>query len=95
MGSAKSRRQTRRRRTTRRVPFGRRRVDIWQSVAKLVGCVAFGTGAILGQAELIGEPTRHYVTIICIAAFGVFTFLMGPQHVQVLLAQVGKLKGKA
>lgn len=66
--------------------------DFWHSLGKLAGVVGSGSGAVLGQAELVGEPTRHYVTIICIAALGVCAFLMGPEHIKLLMGRTNKLK---
>jgi hypothetical protein len=76
------------RRRQRRHGYGRRRADIWGAIGKLAGVVASASAAVLGQAELIGEPTRHYVTVVSIAALGVFAFLSGPQQVRMLLDSI-------
>lgn len=79
-----------RRRTARRRSYGRRRADVWSSIGKSLGLLASITGALYGQAELVGEPWRHYLSGVCIAATAGFGFLLGPEHLRVLL---GKLKG--
>lgn len=70
--------------------YGRRRSDIWFELGKMFGLVASVTGAILGQAELVGEPYRHWLTITCIAATGGFGYLLGPQSLKTLLGKITK-----
>jgi hypothetical protein len=84
------------RRNRRRLPGGRRthnrrRSDIWMSFGKFAGLVGSGTAAVLGQAELIGEPTRHYVTIIAIASTAVWAYLLGPENMKAVLEKIRKL----
>jgi hypothetical protein len=85
-------RNRRHRNKTRRIIHGRRRSDIWMSLGKLAGVIGSATVATLGQAELIGEPTRHYVTIIAISSTAVWAFLLGPENVKVILGKIGHLK---
>lgn len=42
-------------------------------IAGLVTCVC---GALLGQAELLGEPWRHYVTILFIVGTAVSGYMV-------------------
>lgn len=87
---AKRRRQNRRKRTARTLMQMRRRTDIWQSTGKLAGLIASTTIAVLGQAELIGEPIRHYVTIIAIGSTGACAYLLGPENLKLIMAKVRK-----
>ena len=48
----------------------RRRTDFYVELGKLAGLVGWVCIAILGQSELIGEPWRHYVTIVSIMSIG-------------------------
>ena len=81
----------RRRGKSRRKNHGRRRSDIWMELGKLFGLVASVTGAILGQAELVGEPYRHWLTVTCIATTGGFGYLLGPRSASALLEQLRKI----
>lgn len=44
-----------------------------KQLAWLIGLATCVSGALIGQAELLGEPTRHYVTV----AFVVGTAISG------------------
>lgn len=76
----------------RRQIYGRRRSDAWKSFGKLAAVIASGTGAVLGQAELLGEPIRHYVTIVCVGSLGVSAYLLGPENVRVLWQRFKKAR---
>jgi hypothetical protein len=40
--------------------------------------LSFVIGAVLGQAELIGEPWRHYLTITSVIATAITAYYMQP-----------------
>lgn len=42
-------------------------------LSSLIACVCM---AVLGQAELIGEPWRHYVTIVSVVATAASAFML-------------------
>lgn len=56
----------------------RRRMDFYVALGRFCGLIACVTGALIGQAELIGEPQRHYLTIGCIAATAAWGYGMHP-----------------
>lgn len=80
----------RRKSRPRRRRFGRRRADIWGSIGKTAGLLASVTGAVLGQAELVGEPYRHLISVVFITATAAFGFLLGPQHLKLLFTTMRK-----
>ena len=47
-------------------------------IAWLVGLVAFVCTGLIGQAELLGEPWRHYVTVVSFIATAISGFML--QH---------------
>lgn len=47
-------------------------------VAWFIGLVTCICGAILGQAELVGEPWRHWISVIFIAGTAVSGYLLQP-----------------
>lgn len=47
-----------------------------RQVGYLLGLVVSVCGAVLGQAELLGEPWRHYVTIAFVITTAVSGYLM-------------------
>lgn len=47
-----------------------------KEVAYLMGLLTCVCGAVLGQAELIGEPWRHYVSVGFIVGTAVTGYLM-------------------
>lgn len=77
-----------RRREQRRHAYGRRRTDVWSTLGKTFGLLASVTGALYGQAELVGEPWRHYLSVVCIASTAGFGFLLGPHHLKLLVRSV-------
>ncbi len=46
--------------------------------AWFIGLVACICGAVVGQAELIGEPWRHYVSVLFIAATAASGYMLQP-----------------
>lgn len=74
-----------RRRTPRRKED---RPNVWSAVGRFLGLIASMTGAALGQAELVGEPYRHWITLVCIVSLAGFGFLLGPQHLKTLTGAV-------
>lgn len=73
------------RRRHRRREFRRRRGDAYKEVGKFAGLVAFASTAVVGQAELIGEPWRHYVTVAAVLCTAVWAYCMKPDHLLSLL----------
>jgi len=47
-------------------------------IAYFVGLIACVSGALLGQAELVGEPWHHYLSVLSIAGTAVTGYLMQP-----------------
>ncbi len=62
----------------------RRRRDVYYSVGRLAGLIGFPCAAILGQAELIGEPTRHYVTVIAIICTAIWAYGTKPDFMSTI-----------
>jgi len=63
----------------------RRRSDFYYELGKFCGLVAFVSIAIIGQAELIGEPWRHYVTVIAVITSAAWAYGMHPASVSAVL----------
>ena len=47
--------------------------------------IAFPSAAVIGQAELIGEPWRHYVTVTAIVCTAVWAYCMRPGTIKDVL----------
>lgn len=47
-----------------------------KQIVKWCGLVAFLATTIIGQAELIGEPWRHYVTVIGVLCTALCGYLL-------------------
>lgn len=65
-------------------------------MAKFSGLIGTVCIAILGQAELIGEPWRHYITVVSIISIAVWGYGMHPQTLSALgkaykLMRTGKM----
>ena len=74
----------------------RRRSDFYFELGKLAGLIGTVCIAIIGQAELIGEPWRHYITVVSIVSIAVWGYCMHPQTVSALskaykLMRAGKM----
>lgn len=80
----KSARKNRRVRNGRRT-YTRRKSDFYYELGKFCGLIATVAIAIIGQAELIGEPWRHYVTVTAIVTTAVWAYGTHPQSMKVLL----------
>lgn len=52
-----------------------------KQIAWLVGLVTFVCSAILGQAELIGEPWHHWLSVISIIGTAVTGYMLQPTTV--------------
>lgn len=76
-----SRLRSERRRTSRR------KWDFYRELGKFAGLVASVCAAMVGQAELIGEPWRHYVTVIAISFTAIWAYCMRPTNVWKTLAR--------
>lgn len=47
-------------------------------LAWFIGLITFVCLAVLGQAELIGEPWRHYVTVLAVVCTAITGYML--QH---------------
>lgn len=47
-----------------------------KQVAYFIGLITCICGAVLGQAELLGEPFRHYISVAFIAGTAITGFLI-------------------
>jgi len=63
----------------------RRRSDFYYELGKFAGLVAFVCIAIIGQAELLGEPWRHLVTVTAIIATAIWAYGMHPATASAVL----------
>jgi hypothetical protein len=63
----------------------RRKSDFYYELGKFCGLIAFVSIAIIGQAELIGEPWRHYVTVLAVIATAGWAYGMHPSSVSAVL----------
>lgn len=72
----KRRHHTERRRATRR------RRDFYRELGKFAGLLAFVCIAILGQAELVGEPYRHWITVTSILCSAIWAYCMRPKSLK-------------
>jgi hypothetical protein len=85
-------RRRNRRRSPERRRYGRRQSDAWKSLGKLAGLIGSVCAAILGQAELVGEPWRHYVSVSAIVSIAVWGYCLGPENVKTLMRTVKGVK---
>lgn len=49
-------------------------------LAWFVGLITCICGALVGQAELLGEPTRHYVTMAFVVGTALTGYMMQPKR---------------
>jgi len=77
-------RNVQRRKHARRRVQARRRSDFYFELGKFGGLVAAVCLAVVGQAELIGEPWRHYVTVTAIIATAIWAYGTHPQTISTL-----------
>lgn len=49
-----------------------------QQLSWLIGLITFVSTALIGQAELLGEPWRHYVTVLAIIGTAITAYML--QH---------------
>lgn len=66
----------------------RRRRDIYKELGKFAGLVGCVVAAILGQAELVGEPWRHYLSVTAIVCTAVWAYGMKPRSLKALTSFV-------
>ena len=64
----------------------RRRVDFYKELGKFAGLIGCVSAAVLGQAELIGEPYRHWLTVTAIICTAVWAYCMRPKGMKALAA---------
>jgi hypothetical protein len=74
----------------------RRRSDFYVEIGKFAGLIGAVCVAIIGQAELVGEPWRHYITVTAVVAVAVWGYCMHPQTLSALgkayrLMRAGKM----
>ena len=62
----------------------RRRKDVYAELGRFAGLVGCVCVAILGQAELVGEPWRHYITVTAIVCTAVWGYGMKPKGLKAL-----------
>lgn len=62
----------------------RRRRDFYAELGKMAGLVGCVSAAVLGQAELIGEPWRHYITVTAIVCSATWAYCMKPKGLKAL-----------
>ena len=67
----------------------RRRRDFYKELGKFAGLVGCVSAAVLGQAELVGEPWRHVLSVTAIIATATWAYCMKPKN---LKAFTGLLK---
>lgn len=71
--------------------YVRRKRDMYRELGKLAGLIASVCAAIVGQAELIGEPWRHYFTVIAIGCTATWAYCMRPNS---FLKSLAKLRAR-
>lgn len=59
---------------------------MYGALGRFAGLVVFATTAILGQAELVGEPYRHWITVTAICATAIWAYCMHPGSAKDLVA---------
>lgn len=64
----------------------RRHIDFYRELGKFAGLIAFVSAAIIGQAELIGEPWRHVLTVTAIMCTAIWAYCMKPNNVSEIAA---------
>ena len=64
----------------------RRKHDFYKELGKLAGLIGCTAAAVLGQAELIGEPLRHYVTVTAIMCTAIWAYCMRPSSIREAVA---------
>ena len=62
----------------------RRRRDFYKELGKFAGLVGCVSAAILGQAELVGEPWRHYLSVTAIVCTASWAYGMKPQGLKAI-----------
>ena len=78
---AKKPRRERRRGQGNTSSHRRRRTDFYAELGKFAGLIAFVCTAIIGQAELIGEPWRHVLTVAAVICGHVWAYCMHPGNI--------------
>jgi hypothetical protein len=63
--------------------------SLYAELGKLAGLITVISTAIIGQAELIGEPWRHYVTVIAVITTTVWAYCMSPRSLKNLVNRKG------
>ena len=58
----------------------RRRRDFYRELGKFAGLVGCVSAAILGQAEMLAEPYRHWLTVTAIVATATWAYCMKPKN---------------
>lgn len=64
----------------------RRRRDFYKELGKFAGLIACVAAAIVGQAEMISEPYRHYLTVTAIISSATWAYCMKPKNIGKALA---------
>lgn len=64
----------------------RRHRNFYRELGKFAGLIGCVSAAVLGQAELIGEPFRHYVTVMAIVCTAIWAYCMKPSSFKAVTA---------
>lgn len=64
--------------------YTRRRRDFYKELGKFAGLIGCVSAAILGQAELVGEPWRHVLAVTGIGATATWAYCMKPSSMKAL-----------
>ena len=86
--TTKSRRRVQR--ATERRVHRRRHTDFYAELGKFAGLIAFPSAAVIGQAELVGEPWRHILSITAIVCGTIWAYCMKPSSIRDVLAMLKK-----
>ena len=62
----------------------RRRRDFYAEIGKFAGLVGCVSAAVLGQAELVGEPWRHVLSVTAIICTAIWAYCMKPKGMKVI-----------
>lgn len=62
----------------------RRRRDFYKELGKFAGLIGCVSAAILGQAELVGEPWRHVLSVTAIMSTATWAYCMKPSSMKAI-----------
>lgn len=73
-----------RRATTARRRHQRRRTDFYKELGKFAGLIGCVSAAVVGQAEMLSEPYRHWLTVTAIIATATWAYCMKPKSLKAI-----------